>query len=246
MRLIKYMLMLTVPLVILAACGGKETSSGASESRSSASEPVVITDSKIGEHDGYSYELWKDKGDTQMTLTGGGCFTCEWSRINNALFRTGRKLDCTKTYKEYGEISFDYGVDYQPKGNSYLCVYGWSKAPLVEYYIVESWGNWRPPGADSSLGTVEIDGNIYDVYKTTRVDQPSIAGTKTFDQYWSVRREKPADGKIEGKVSVTRHFEEWEKLGLTLGKLYEASFTVEGYQSSGKAEVYRNELTMDG
>ena len=241
--------------VVLSACGsgggsfGVESSSKpeaeASSAESTVSEPVVLTENAIGEQDGYSYELWKDKGDTTMALTGGGAFTCEWSNINNALFRTGRKLGSKKTYPEYGEITASYGVDYRPEGNSYLCIYGWSKAPLVEYYIVESWGSWRPPGANETVGTIEVDGNTYDVYKTVRENQPSIEGTKTFEQYWSVRREKPTDGKTEGTVSVSRHFEEWEKLGLSLGKLYEAALTVEGYQSSGKAEVYQNRLSFE-
>ena len=55
-----------------------------------------------------------------MTLTGGGTFSCEWSNINNALFRKGQKFDCTKTYKELGNIQVDYNVDYNPNGNSYL------------------------------------------------------------------------------------------------------------------------------
>jgi len=114
---------------------------------SAASAATVITENKIGSEDGYDYELWKDSGNTSMTLTGGGTFSCEWSNINNALFRKGVKFDCTKTYKEIGNITIDFDADYNPNGNSYLCVYGWTRDPLVEYYIVEAWGSWRPPGA---------------------------------------------------------------------------------------------------
>jgi hypothetical protein len=31
-------------------------------------------------------------------------------------------------------------------------------------------------------------------------------------------------------------------MGLKLGKMYEASLNVEGYQSSGKAAIYQNEV----
>lgn len=244
---------------LLAGCGSSDGDSSSSkanssskptEDSSSSAEHIdqVFTENTIGEEDGYSYELWKDNGDTEMTITGGGTFSCKWSNINNALFRKGQKFDCTKTYKELGNISIKYGVDYQPDGNSYMCVYGWTKEPLIEYYVVESWGSWRPPGAAASLGTVTVDGGTYDIYKTTRYEQPSIEGTTTFDQYWSVRQDKPkGDGtKLEGTISISKHFDAWEQVGLNLGKMYEVALTIEGYQSQGEAVVYENELVIDG
>lgn len=203
-------------------------------------EQTVITENTIGEEDGYGYELWKDEGDTSMTLTGDGTFTCEWDNINSALFRRGQKFDCTKTWQELGDISVDYEADYEPVGNSYLCLYGWTREPLVEYYIVDSWGSWRPPGA-ASIDTITVDGAEYDVYRTLREEQPSIDGTATFEQYWSVRKEK----RTEGTIDASAHFEAWESLGMPMGKFYEASLTVEGYQSSGKATVLKNELKIE-
>lgn len=213
-----------------------------------ASAATVLTENKTGTEDGYAYELWKDHGNTSMTLTGGGTFSCEWSNINNCLFRKGKKYDCTQTYDQLGNITIEYGVDYQPNGNSYMCVYGWTRNPLVEYYIVETWGSWRPPGAASALGTVYADGGTYDIYKTTRVNMPSIDGDTTFDQYWSVRQSKPsANGtKIEGTISVSQHFKAWEQVGLKMGKMYEVALNIEGYQSSGKATVYKNNLSVGG
>lgn len=204
-------------------------------------EQKVLHEFEIGEEDGYGYELWKDHGDTTMTLTGGGTFTCEWSNINNALFRRGKKFDCTQTYREIGNIRIDYEIDYQPDGNSYFCVYGWTREPLVEYYVVESWGSWRPPGGDP-IATITVDGGKYDVYQTVRVNQPSIDGNTTFVQYWSVRQEK----KTEGTVNLSTHFAAWEALGLPMGKMYEAALTVEGYQSAGSAKVTKNNLTIGG
>lgn len=204
-----------------------------------AALPATITENELGTVDGYDYELWKDHGTTDMTLTGGGTFTCNWSDINNALFRIGKKFDCTQTWEEIGTITFDYGADYCPVGNSYLCIYGWTREPLVEFYVVQSWGNWRPPGA-AAIATVEIGAATYDIYETQRVNQPSIDGTQTFQQYWSVRK-----GKLsEGSICLTDHFRAWEEAGLELGKLYEAALTVEGYQSKGTAKIYRNELTI--
>lgn len=201
----------------------------------------TIYDNEIGTQDNYNYELWKDYGTTSMTLNGGGTFSCQWSNIGNALFRKGIKFDSTKTYQQIGNISIEYGCNYKPDGNSYLCVYGWSTDPLVEYYIVESWGTWRPPGA-TAKGQITVDGGTYDVYETTRVNQPSIQGDTTFKQYWSVRTSK----RTSGTISVTEHFKAWENMGLKMGKLYEAALNVEGYQSNGSADVYKNNIIIGG
>lgn len=239
-------------MAVSVGCSGsgkKDDSSSEGAKKPEKAETLVFTENETGTLDGYDYELWKDNGDTTFNVEPkGGCFSCEWDNINNALFRRGKKYDCTLTYEEMANISIDYGVDYQPEGNSYLCVYGWTREPLVEYYIVESWGTWRPPGAPLALGTVEVDGAVYDIYKTTRYEQPSIDDIQTFDQYWSVRQEKPAPNgtKIEGTISVSKHFDAWKKCGLELGKMYEVALNIEGYQSKGKATVYKNELKENG
>ena len=81
----------------------------------------------------------------------------------------------------------------------------------------------------------------YDVYCTERVDQPSIDGTQTFQQFWSVRKGK----STEGTALLSEHFRAWQDLGLELGKLYETALTVEGYQSSGQADVYQNDIIIE-
>ncbi len=206
-----------------------------------ADAATVLYNNATGYEGNYAYELWKDYGDTSMTLKGNGLFECWWENIGNVLFRKGVKWDCTQTYSQLGNITVTYGVDYQPNGNSYLCVYGWCRNPLVEYYIVDCWGTWRPPGA-TSKGTITVDGAVYDVYETTRVNQPSIDGNTTFQQYWSVRQSK----RTSGTISVTEHFKAWERLGMKMGLMYEAAFNVEGYQSSGWADVYQLDITVGG
>ena len=198
----------------------------------------VLTENRTGQIDGYSYELWKDTGNTKMTLLGGGKFSCEWNNINNILCRIGKKWDCTKTWDQLGTISVAYNVDYRPNGNSYMCVYGWSRNPLIEYYIVDSWGSWRPPGTNS-MGTINVDGGTYDIYTSDRINQPSIDGTSTFKQFWSVRTQK----RTSGTISVSDHFKAWTSKGMKLGLFYEAALTVEGYQSSGSATINQNDIT---
>jgi len=206
-----------------------------------ANAATTITSNQSGTIDGYNYSLWKDNGTTSMTLNGGGKFNCSWSNINNALFRIGKNFDSTKKYQQIGNITENYSCDYKPNGNSYLAVYGWTKSPLIEYYVVDSWGSWRPPGS-SSKGTITIDGGTYDIYETTRTNQPSIEGNKTFQQFWSVRTSK----RTSGTISVSEHFKAWENKGMKLGNLTECALTVEGYQSSGSANITNNTMSIGG
>ncbi|WP_416150275.1 glycoside hydrolase family 11 protein [Salipaludibacillus sp. HK11] len=206
--------------------------------------PIIvsaITSNEIGTHDGYDYEFWKDQGGSgSMTLGSGGTFSGEWSNVNNILFRKGQKFDETQTHQQLGNISINYGANYQPDGSSYLGVYGWTTDPLIEYYIIDSWGTWRPPGG-TSKGTITVDGGTYEIYETTRTNQPSIIGDTTFQQYWSVRTSK----RTSGTISVSEHFNAWESLGMPMGNMYEVATVVEGWQSSGSADVYSNTLTID-
>jgi hypothetical protein len=186
----------------------------------------TISSNQVGNQGGYTYEFWKDNGGSgSMTLGSGGAFSVSWSGINNILARKGLRPGSKNQ-------TVTYSASYNPSGNSYLCVYGWFTSPLVEYYIVDSWGSWRPPGA-SSVGTVSSDGGTYDLYRTQRVNQPSIQGTATFYQYWSVRTSK----RTSGTITVANHFNAWQSRGWTVGSMYEVSLTVEGYQSSGNANV---------
>ncbi len=193
---------------------------------------LTLTSNAVGVRDGYYYELWKDYGETIMVVRPGSTFWCQWRNVGNALFRRGKRYGSNRTHQQIGTITVSYSCNYQPNGNSYLCVYGWTQNPLVEYYIVESWGSWRPPGG-TPIATINVDGGTYDIYRTTRYNAPSIEGTRTFDQYWSVRRTR----RTSGTISVSRHFTEWERRGMRLGYLYEVSLCVEGYQSSGTADV---------
>ncbi len=214
-------------------------------------ETFAADQQELGNKDGFDYELWNQWGQGSATMQVGsnGAFSCSWDGIENCLFRTGKKLEKTKKYSEYNGMYIDYDVEYEPKGNSYMCVYGWTENPTVEYYIVEAWGSWRPPGSNNPLGTVEANGHTYDIYKTVRENQPSIHGTETFYQYWSVRQDNPAQNNVKkeitGRISVSKHFEAWEKAGLDMsGTMYEVALNIEGYQSNGSANVKKNGLVI--
>ena len=211
---------------------------------------LTVTRNMIGVLGDFDFEFWREsEGKGTMTVYRDGTFECSWEDADVILFRTGKKMgnpggrrtDNIFKHEEYGDIFISYAADYRPDGNSYLCIYGWTVDPLVEYYIIESWGSWHPTG-DDLIGTVKLDGGTYDVYVTMRVEEASINGTQTFPQFWSVR----TDRRSEGTISVSEHFKLWESMGMELGNMFEVAFCVEGINSSGEANVYRHLLTIGG
>ena len=149
----------------------------------------VITENGSGSFEGYNYSLWKDSGNIKMTFLGAGNFLCEWNNNRNAFFLIGKVLDCTKTWEFLGPISVFYSADYLPNGNSYLCVYGRTKNPLSEFYIVENWGTTRPSGS-TLIGNINVNGDTYDIFYTTKNKDPLNDGISSYLQIWSVSKKK--------------------------------------------------------
>jgi endo-1,4-beta-xylanase len=198
----------------------------------------TICSNATGSNEGYVYELWHDEGSTCITLNSGGAFSCEWSNVGNMLTRKGVRFDRTQTHQEIGDMTVDYGCTYQAEGNVYTGVYGWTTDPLVEYYIIDSWGDSRPPDAESK-GTITVDGGVYDIYETTWI--ADYIGGENHQMYWSVRSEK----RTSGTISASQHFDMWESLGMDMWSFYEVSFVVEGFDS-GTADVYTMSINING
>ncbi|GKT46591.1 endo-1,4-beta-xylanase 1 [Colletotrichum spaethianum] len=200
-------------------------------------EPVTRTDlikrqstpSSQGTHNSYFYSWWTD-GASPVTYTNGagGSYSVQWQSGGNFVGGKGWKTGGAKTIK--------YSGTWSPvnNGNSYLTIYGWTRNPLIEYYIVENHGEYNPGSSGTPKGEVTSDGSVYKLYESTRTNAPSIEGTQTFKQFWAIREDK----RTGGTVTTQNFFNAWAKAGMSLGTTFDYMIVAtEGYKSAGSANI---------
>ena len=189
----------------------------------------TVTSNTQGTNNGWFYSFWNDNssGSASMTLGTGGSYSSTWSNIGN--------YTCGKGWaKGAADQVICFSGTFDGGNNGYLAIYGWTKNSLIEYYVVEDYGSWTPPGG-TSMGTFTSDGGTYNIYKMQRVNAPNITGTNTtFDQYWSVRTTK----RSSGTVTFANHVAAWASHGMPMGSTWDYQILeTEGYQSSGSSNV---------
>lgn len=203
----------------------------ASHSGTSVKETV----NKTGTIGNVGYELWGEKGDQSATFYSDGSMYCEFNGNKDYLCRSGMSYDCTQTYDQLGHLYADFSVKISGTSNinySYIGIYGWTRDPLIEWYIVDSWGSQYRPGdwvGEQKIGRMTIDGAEYDVYKNHRRAFSIDGDDKDFDQFFSIR----VNQRNCGTIDITAHFDAWASKGLKLGKMYEAKILGEAGNNDG-------------
>ncbi|WP_338007097.1 glycoside hydrolase family 11 protein [Natronoglomus mannanivorans] len=199
----------------------------------SAQDSTVLTENQQTSHDGYFVSFWTDtEGSVSMTLEDSGSYSVDWENTGNFVVGMGWDPGARRT--------IEYDATHNPTDNSYLCLYGWTTDPLVEYYIIENYGTYRP--GDEEHGTHQSDGGTYDIATSERIEQPSIEGTATFTQYWSIRQ----NSRTSGTINIGNHFDAWESVGLELGSHDYQIMATEAYDYSGSNSASVTFSEVDG
>jgi len=204
---------------------------------------------KVG--NGYHVELWSEKNSGASVTCFGGkndcAFKASWNNSGDYLARVGYYDGAaTKKVKDIAPIyaAYNYSKSGSGGGYSYIGVYGWTKNPLLEYYIVDdSYSNLGTPYNTSRVGQYSADGATYTLYKGTRVNAASIDGDgKTFPQVFAVR----SSARQCGTISVSEHLENWQKLGIDLGGIYDCKIVCEAGGGSGSIEYTYATMSWKG
>lgn len=191
-----------------------------------------VCNNQTGTHNGYFYSFWKDGGSACVTLGNDGNYSTTYNLGGNYNLVTGKGWATGSSTRRVG---YNAGV-FNPGSNSYLTLYGWTTNPLIEYYVVDNWGGFTPPGGGTFMGTVNSDGGTYNVYRTQRVNAPSIIGNATFYQYWSVRTSKRPTG-TNNTITFANHVNAWASFGMNLGTHNYQIMATEGFGANGSSNV---------
>ena len=158
----------------------------------------------------WGFEQWYQGGNATMTYYSNGTFKANWSGSSDYLTRVGYQYNGNGIDHKTKHFTVDY--KYTKTGNAqygYIGVYGWTKNPETEYYVVDDW--FSKPSEQyigEKFGEITVDGAKYTIHAFLRQQEPSKSGTSTFVQFFSVR-ETPRQC---GHIDISAHFKKWDEL----------------------------------
>jgi len=192
-----------------------------------AKAATAICSNQTGTNGGYYYQMWSaGQGSACVTLNSGNSYSTTWSGIGDFVAGVGWNPGNSSAKTFSGSLSASGGT-------SLVSLYGWSTNPLVEYYVIENYVG-SPPTAGTYMGQVTSDGGTYNIYEHQQVNQPSIQGTATFEQYLAIRTSPTSSGTI----TTQNFFNAWASHGMNLGTLNYQILATESFGGgSGNSNV---------
>ena len=184
-----------------------------------AASAQTVSGNGTGTNNGFYYSLYSSGGSATMTLGSAGNYAINWSGVSDVVGGKGWNPGSAQA------ISYNVG---SASGYNNISIYGWLTNPLVEYYITELGSLYT---ADATYkGSVSSDGHTYSTYEHQQVNQPSIQGTTTFEQYldnWG-----GASTGTNYTVTTSNHFNHWSSLGMSVGSFNYQILGTEAYSGA--------------
>ena len=208
MRSIRLIFRIVLTMLVIAGCVA------------AAANAQTVYNNGTGSNNGYFYSLYTSGGSATMTFPSAsqypGNYAINWSGVNDVVGGKGWSTGSAQT------IGYNVGA---ATGYNTISIYGWLTNPLVEYYIVELGSVYT--GNATYKGSVSSDGHTYTTYEHQQVNQPSIQGTATFEQYldqWG-----GAGTGSNHTVTTANHFNHWRSLGMPVGNFNYQILGTEAY-----------------
>jgi endo-1,4-beta-xylanase len=186
-----------------------------------------VCSNQTGTVGGSFFTMFVSGGSACITLNSGTNYSTTWSGIGDFVGGIGfNPGSTTRTVSFSGSMSASGGT-------ALMSLYGWSTNPLVEYYVIQD-DLGGSPALGTMVGTVTSDGATYNLYEHQQVNQPSIQGTATFEQYLAIRQSNTTSGTITFQNFVNA----WASHGMNLGTMnYQVLATESFGGGSGSSSV---------
>ena len=156
-----------------------------------------------GTDHGYFWSLYREGGSASITFpsagTYAGNFQITYSSVSDVVGGKGWSTGSTR--------NIGYNIGYLSGSYNFVGVYGWTRYPLIEYYVAEK----GSVTGGTYVNSISSDGHSYSFYKEQRVNAPSIDGTQTFWQYkdtWG-----GASTGSNRQVTMSNHINNWKNYG---------------------------------
>jgi endo-1,4-beta-xylanase len=195
---------------------------------STARAATQVCSNSTGNIGGAFYTMFVSGGSACITLNSSTNYSTTWSGIGDFVGGIGSNPGSTSA-----NISFSNSLSTSGGGTTLVSLYGWSTNPLVEYYVED---NYVPAGnaAGTFMGTMTSNGGTYNIYEHQQVNQPSIQGTATFEQYLAIRTSPVSSGTITFSNFVSA----WASHGMNLGSMNYQVLATEAFGGgSGSSSV---------
>ncbi len=159
---------------------------------------------------------------------GGGNFAISYNNVGDAVGGKGWRTGSART--------INYNVGALSGSYNFVGVYGWTRFPLIEYYVSEKGDIYT--GNATRVNTVGSDGHTYTFYKHLQQNQPSIESqNSTFWQYIDNWGGQTFNGNKS--INMANHINNWRSRGgQGFGNTY--GYQVFGLEAYGGRSGYIN------